>query len=54
MKNIILTAFFSAAHILTFMIAREYLNMKGELNFLVFWSMLGVTWAAAIRAEIKK
>ena len=54
MKNIILTALFSALHILTFMVAREYLGMKGELNFLVFWAMLGVTWAASIRAEIKK
>jgi hypothetical protein len=54
MKNLILTALFSAAHILIFMVAREYLGMNGELNFLVFWSMLGVTWAAAIRAEFKK
>jgi hypothetical protein len=54
MKNIILTALFSAAHILIFMVAREFLGMKGELNFLVFWVMLGLTWAQAIRAEVKK
>ena len=54
MKNLILTTIFSAAHIMIFMVAREYLGMKGELNFLVFWAMLGVTWAQAIRVEVKK
>jgi len=54
MKNLILTLIFSALHILIFMIAREYLGMKGDLNFLLFWAMLGVTWSQAIRAEVKK
>ena len=54
MKNIILTAVFSALHILTFMIAREHFGMKGELNFLVFWALLGATWVQAIRVELKQ
>lgn len=54
MKNLILTTVFSAAHIMIFLVAREYLGMKGELNFLVFWAMLGATWAAGIHAEAKK
>jgi hypothetical protein len=54
MKNIILTAVFSALHILTFIIAREHFGMKSELNFLVFWAMLGLTWAAAFRVELKQ
>jgi len=54
MKNLILTLIFSALHILIFMIAREYLGMKGDSNFLLFWAMLGVTWSQAIRAEVKK
>jgi hypothetical protein len=54
MKNLVLTSIFSAMHIMIFLLAREYLGMKGELNFLVFWAMLGVTWGAAIYAEATK
>ena len=47
-------ALFSALHIMIFVVSREYLGMKSELNFLVFWSVLALSWATCFRAEVKK
>jgi hypothetical protein len=47
-------ALFSALHTMIFIISREYFDMKSELNFLVFWGVLGISWAACFRAEVKK
>jgi hypothetical protein len=50
MKSILLMMFFSAAHIFIFLAVRKYTDINPEINFLMFWGCMALTWAATIKA----
>lgn len=54
MKIALLTFLASSIHIMIFLYARANDLINHELNFLVFWIVLALTWAAGFNATLKQ
>jgi hypothetical protein len=54
MKIAFLTFLASSVHILIFLYSRAHNLIDQELNFLVFWLVLALTWAAGFNATLKQ
>jgi hypothetical protein len=54
MKIALLTFLASCAHIMIFLYSRAHDLIDQELNFLVFWLVRALTWAASFNATVKQ
>jgi hypothetical protein len=54
MKSAVLCLFFSALHIAIFSIVRAYDIVPHDLNFIVFWLCLALTWAGCFKNALQE
>jgi hypothetical protein len=54
MKSAVLCLFFSSLHIAIFSIVRAYDIIPHDLNFIVFWLCLALTWAGCFKSALQE
>jgi hypothetical protein len=54
MKIALLTLLHSSVHIMIFLYTQAHNLIDQELNFLVFWLVLALTWAVSFNATVKQ
>jgi hypothetical protein len=54
MKSAALCLFFSSLHIAIFSIVRVYDIVPHDLNFIVFWLCLALTWAGCFKNALQE